>query len=40
MRFLSFVYHFITDFAFLASVYFSLNYIDKTTTAQSSRLSY
>lgn len=29
MRFLSFVYHFITDFAFLASVYFSLNYIEK-----------
>lgn len=29
MRFLSFVYHFITDFAFLTSVYFSLNYIEK-----------
>ncbi|MGE5157909.1 MAG: hypothetical protein ACM3OF_07150 [Gemmatimonas sp.] len=29
MRILSFVYHFVTDFAFLASVYFSLNYIEK-----------
>jgi hypothetical protein len=29
MRFLSFVYRFITNFAFLAAVYVSLNYIDK-----------
>ena len=29
MRFLSFVYRFVTDFAFLAAVYFSLNYIEK-----------
>jgi DMSO reductase anchor subunit len=29
MRFLSFIYRFVTDFAFLAAVYFSLNYIDK-----------
>jgi len=29
MRFLSFVYRFITNFAFLATVYLSLNYIEK-----------
>ena len=29
MRILSFIYRFITDFAFLAAVYFSLNYIEK-----------
>jgi hypothetical protein len=29
MRLLSFAYRFITNFAFLALVYFSLNYIDK-----------
>ncbi len=29
MRFLSFVYHFITDFAFLAAVYFSLNALER-----------
>ena len=29
MRFLSFVYRFLTNFAFLASVYVSLNYIEK-----------
>ena len=29
MRFLSFVYRFVTNFAFLATVYFSLNYIEK-----------
>jgi hypothetical protein len=29
MRFLSFVYRFITNFAFLALVYLSLNYIEK-----------
>jgi DMSO reductase anchor subunit len=29
MRFLSFAYRFVTDFAFLAAVYFSLNYIEK-----------
>lgn len=29
MRFLSFVYRFITNFAFLAAVYVGLNYIDK-----------
>lgn len=28
MRFLSFVYRFLTDFAFLLAVYFSLNYIE------------
>lgn len=28
MRFLSFLYRFVTDFAFLAAVYFSLNYIE------------
>jgi len=29
MRFLSFVYRFVTNFAFLATVYLSLNYIEK-----------
>ena len=29
MRFLSFVYRFITNFAFLVMVYLSLNYIEK-----------
>jgi hypothetical protein len=29
MRILSFVYRFLTNFAFLAAVYFSLNYIEK-----------
>jgi hypothetical protein len=29
MRFLSFVYRFITNFAFLAAIYVSLNYIEK-----------
>src|ERR1700756_97694 len=29
MRILSFVYRFVTNFAFLAAVYFSLNYIEK-----------
>ena len=29
MRFLSFIYRAVTNFAFLASVYFSLNYIEK-----------
>lgn len=29
MRFLSFIYRFLTDFAFLAAVYFSLNYIER-----------
>src|SRR5262249_6392935 len=29
MRFLSYVYRFITNFAFLAAVYVSLNYIEK-----------
>ncbi len=29
MRLLSFAYRFITDFSFLAAVYFSLNYIEK-----------
>ena len=29
MRILSFLYRFITNFAFLAAVYFSLNYIEK-----------
>jgi hypothetical protein len=29
MRFLSFVYRFLTNFTFLATVYLSLNYIDK-----------
>ena len=29
MRLLSFVYRFITDFAFLAMVYFSLNFMEK-----------
>jgi hypothetical protein len=29
MRYLSFVYRFITDFVFLSAVYFSLNYTEK-----------
>jgi hypothetical protein len=29
MRILSFVYRFLTNFAFLGAVYFSLNYIEK-----------
>jgi hypothetical protein len=29
MRFLSFLYRFVTNFAFLATVYLSLNYIEK-----------
>jgi hypothetical protein len=29
MRFLSFIYRFVTNFAFLATVYLSLNYIEK-----------
>lgn len=29
MRILSFIYRFVTNFAFLAAVYFSLNYIEK-----------
>jgi hypothetical protein len=29
MRYLSFLYRFVTNFAFLAAVYFSLNYIEK-----------
>ena len=29
MRFLTFIYRFVSNFAFLAVVYFSLNYIEK-----------